>query len=98
MTPAALMNALLKAQVDLLWFGGIGTYIKASSQSQLDAGDRANDGLRINGNEVRAKVGGRKAPIWSTASTGAGRRRARAPASTPMRWTIPPVSTPPTMK
>src|SRR5438045_3863552 len=54
LSPAALMNALLKAQVDLLWFGGIGTYIKASSQSHQDAGDRANDGLRVDGCEVRA--------------------------------------------
>ncbi|HET7086845.1 MAG TPA: NAD-glutamate dehydrogenase [Rhizomicrobium sp.] len=66
MTPPALMNALLKAQVDLLWFGGIGTYIKASSQSQQDAGDRANDGLRINGGEVRAKVVGEGANLGVT--------------------------------
>ena len=45
MTPPALINALLKAEADLLWFGGIGTYIKASSQSHLEAGDRANDAL-----------------------------------------------------
>ena len=66
MTPSALMNALLKARVDLLWFGGIGTYIKASSQSQLEAGDRANDGLRINGNEVRAQVVGEGANLGIT--------------------------------
>jgi glutamate dehydrogenase len=52
--------------VDLLWFGGIGTYIKASSQSQMDAGDRANDALRINGNEVRAKVVGEGANLGVT--------------------------------
>jgi len=66
MTPAALMNALLKAQVDLLWFGGIGTYIKASTQSHLEAGDRANDALRINGGEVRAKVVGEGANLGVT--------------------------------
>ncbi len=66
MTPAALINTLLKAQVDLLWFGGIGTYIKAASQSQLEAGDRANDSLRINGNEVRAKVVGEGANLGVT--------------------------------
>jgi glutamate dehydrogenase len=66
LAPAALMNALLKAKVDLLWFGGIGTYIKSSSQSQLDAGDRANDALRINGNEVRAKVVGEGANLGVT--------------------------------
>ncbi|MEO8301700.1 MAG: NAD-glutamate dehydrogenase domain-containing protein, partial [Rhizomicrobium sp.] len=66
MTPPALINALLKAEVDLLWFGGIGTYIKASSQSQLEAGDRANDGLRIDGSEVRAKVVGEGANLGIT--------------------------------
>ena len=54
LSPQALIQALLKAKSDLLWFGGIGTYIKASAQSHQDAGDRANDALRINGNEVGA--------------------------------------------
>jgi glutamate dehydrogenase len=66
LSPAALINALLKTQVDLLWFGGIGTYLKASSQSNLDAGDRANDAVRINGNEVRAKVVGEGANLGVT--------------------------------
>jgi glutamate dehydrogenase len=66
LSPPALINALLKAKVDLLWFGGIGTYIKASSQSQQDAGDRANDGLRIDGNEVRARVVGEGANLGLT--------------------------------
>jgi len=66
LSPAALINALLKAKVDLLWFGGIGTYIKASSQSQLDAGDRANDALRINGSEIRALVVGEGANLGVT--------------------------------
>jgi len=51
-----LMKLLLTAPVDLLWNGGIGTYIKASTQTHEDAGDRANDGLRADGLEVRAKV------------------------------------------
>ncbi len=55
-TPNELISAILKSRVDLLWFGGIGTYIKASHQSNGDVGDRANDGIRINGKEVRAKV------------------------------------------
>ncbi len=66
LAPAALINALLKAQTDLLWFGGIGTYIKASSQSHAEAGDRANDALRVNGNEVRAKVVGEGANLGVT--------------------------------
>jgi glutamate dehydrogenase len=57
-TPMEYMQALLKAEVDLLWIGGIGTYVKGSDESQGDAGDRANDGLRINGEDLRAKVVG----------------------------------------
>ncbi|HEX4177894.1 MAG TPA: NAD-glutamate dehydrogenase domain-containing protein, partial [Rhizomicrobium sp.] len=64
--PATLINAVLKANVDLLWFGGIGTYIKAASQSNLDAGDRANDAVRIDGGEVRAKVVGEGANLGVT--------------------------------
>jgi glutamate dehydrogenase len=45
-------------QVDLLWNGGIGTYVKASSESQADAGDRANDAVRVDGRELRARVVG----------------------------------------
>jgi glutamate dehydrogenase len=68
--PTALINAILKAPVDLFWFGGIGTYIKASSQSQVDVGDPSNDALRANGNEIRAKVIGEGANL---AVTQAGR-------------------------
>ncbi|MDP6705331.1 MAG: NAD-glutamate dehydrogenase [Alphaproteobacteria bacterium] len=57
-TPAELIHALLKAEVDLLWFGGIGTYVKASDESHDEAGDRANDGLRVDGAELRCKVVG----------------------------------------
>jgi glutamate dehydrogenase len=58
MTPAALMNAILKAPVDLLWNGGIGTYVKAESETNADVGDRANNALRVNGRELRAKIVG----------------------------------------
>jgi glutamate dehydrogenase len=50
------MNLILKAPVDLLWNGGIGTYVKASSETNAEVGDRANDGLRVNGAELRCKV------------------------------------------
>ena len=53
-----LIKLLLTSDVDLLWNGGIGTYVKASSQSNEDAGDRANDAVRIDGTEIRAKVVG----------------------------------------
>lgn len=52
----SLIQLLLKADVDLLWNGGIGTYVKSSTEKNVDAGDRANDAVRINGNQVRAKV------------------------------------------
>jgi glutamate dehydrogenase len=68
--PASLINAILKAPVDLLWFGGIGTYVKSSSQSQVDVGDPSNDALRANGAEIRAKVIGEGANL---AVTQAGR-------------------------
>jgi glutamate dehydrogenase len=58
MSPAELMNAILKAPVDLLWNGGIGTYVKASTESHAEVGDRANNGLRVDGNELRCKVVG----------------------------------------
>ena len=56
LSPNKLINAILKAPVDLLWNGGIGTYVKSSAESDLDAGDKANDDLRVNGNELRCKV------------------------------------------
>jgi len=65
-TPTDLMKALLKADVDLLWFGGIGTYVKAREQSNLDVGDRANDAIRVNGADVRAKVIGEGANLGAT--------------------------------
>jgi len=55
-TPNELIRAILQAPVDLLWNGGIGTYVKASYESHADVGDRANDGIRINGDELRCKV------------------------------------------
>ena len=64
--PTEVMNAILKAQVGLLWFGGIGTYIRATTESDADVGDRANDALRITGAEVRAKVIGEGANLGVT--------------------------------
>ncbi|MEO5595700.1 MAG: NAD-glutamate dehydrogenase domain-containing protein, partial [Lysobacteraceae bacterium] len=58
LAPNELMNAILKAPVDLLWNGGIGTYVKASSESHADVGDRANNALRVNGDELRCKTVG----------------------------------------
>ncbi|GHB42036.1 NAD-glutamate dehydrogenase [Streptomyces cirratus] len=56
MTPADLMKAILQSPVDLLWNGGIGTYVKATAETHADVGDKANDAIRVNGADVRAKV------------------------------------------
>ncbi len=56
--PNELIKAILKAPVDLLWNGGIGTYVKAMDESHQEVGDRANDNLRINGSDLRCKVVG----------------------------------------
>ena len=65
-TPQEVMNAILKAPVDLLFFGGIGTYIRASTESDEAAGDRANDPIRITGAQIRAKVVGEGANLGMT--------------------------------
>jgi len=65
-TPVDLMRAILKAPVDLLYFGGIGTYVKASSETNADAGDRASDPLRINAADLRARVIGEGANLGFT--------------------------------
>jgi glutamate dehydrogenase len=57
-TPTEIIRAILKMPVDLLWNGGIGTYVKATHESNAEVGDRANDAVRINGAELRAKVVG----------------------------------------
>ncbi|MGY2047700.1 NAD-glutamate dehydrogenase [Methylobacterium sp. JK268] len=65
-TPAEVMQAILRAPVDLLWFGGIGTYVRASSEGDDEAGDRANDAIRITGAELRARVIGEGANLGLT--------------------------------
>ncbi|THA68764.1 NAD-glutamate dehydrogenase [Streptomyces sp. A0642] len=66
MTPADLMQAILKAPVDLAWNGGIGTYIKSSVESNADVGDKANDAIRVNGEDLRAKVVGEGGNLGAT--------------------------------
>ncbi len=65
-TPGELIQAILKSPVELLYFGGIGTYLKASTQSHEQAGDKANDPNRINAKDVRAKVIGEGANLAMT--------------------------------
>jgi glutamate dehydrogenase len=56
--PNDLLRAILRAPADLLWNGGIGTYVKAAHESHADAGDKANDGIRVNGGDLRVRVVG----------------------------------------
>jgi glutamate dehydrogenase len=65
-TPAEIINALLKAEIDLMWFGGIGTYVRASGEANPEVGDRANDGVRITARELRARVVGEGANLGLT--------------------------------
>ncbi len=58
LSPTELIRGILRAPADLLWNGGIGTYVKASGETHADAGDKANDGVRLNGNELRCRVVG----------------------------------------
>ena len=66
LSPSELITAILKMKTDLLWFGGIGTYVKAASETNADAGDRANDAHRINGADIGARVVGEGANLGVT--------------------------------
>ncbi len=65
-TPQQVMNAILKAPVDLLWFGGIGTYVRSSSEADDAVGDRANDAIRATAAELRCRVIGEGANLGMT--------------------------------
>ena len=67
-TPTDLISLLLKASVDLLWNGGIGTYVKSKQESHADVGDKANDSLRVNGQDLRCKVIGEGGNLGMTQS------------------------------
>ncbi len=66
LTPNQLIKAILKAEVDLFWNGGIGTYIKSTDETHADVGDRANNDVRVNGLEVGAKVVGEGGNLGAT--------------------------------
>ena len=88
------------AEIDLLWFGGIGTYVKATDETHAEVGDRANDALRVDRRELRAKVVGEGANLGVTQR---GRieyaQMARRQEHQHRRAsTIPPASTPPTTR
>ncbi|MGH6989319.1 MAG: NAD-glutamate dehydrogenase [Stellaceae bacterium] len=64
--PASLIRTLLKSKVDLIWFGGIGTFVKAASERNAEVGDRANDAVRVDGRDIRARVIGEGANLGAT--------------------------------
>jgi glutamate dehydrogenase len=64
--PDALITAILKAEVDLIWFGGIGTYVKASAENNVQVGDPANDALRVDAAQLRARAIGEGANLGTT--------------------------------
>jgi glutamate dehydrogenase len=66
LTPAELMKAILLSSVDLLWNGGIGTYVKATAENNAEVGDKANDAIRVNGSELRVKVLGEGGNLGAT--------------------------------
>lgn len=65
-TPNELMRAIIKCDADLLWFGGIGTYIRGTTESDADAGDKANDAIRITAKELKVKAVGEGANLGMT--------------------------------
>ncbi|WP_062226556.1 NAD-glutamate dehydrogenase [Aureimonas frigidaquae] len=65
-TPSEIIAAILRAPVDLLWFGGIGTYVRAEAETNADVGDKANDAIRVTGRELRARVVGEGANLGVT--------------------------------
>jgi glutamate dehydrogenase len=65
-TPQELMSALLRAQCELMWFGGIGTYIKARGETNADAGDKGNDSIRVDAEDMKAQVVGEGANLGVT--------------------------------
>ncbi|WP_417619076.1 NAD-glutamate dehydrogenase [Parasphingorhabdus sp.] len=65
-TPTKLMTAILACDADLLWFGGIGTYVKAASENHIEVGDPANDKIRLNAEQLRVKVIGEGANLGIT--------------------------------
>jgi glutamate dehydrogenase len=66
MTPSDLIRRLITAEVDLLWFGGIGTFVKAADETDAEVGDRSNDAVRVNGRDLRCRVIGEGANLGLT--------------------------------
>ncbi len=93
-----LIRLLLAGAVDLLWNGGIGTYVKASTEKNEDAGDHANDGVRIDARPAAGQSGGGGGEPRSSPSVPGSNMPWRAGGSIPMPWTIRGGSTAPTTR
>ncbi len=92
-----MIRKVLAARVDLLYNGGIGTYVKATSETDTEVGDRTNDRVRVDGKDVRARVLGEGGNLGLT-QKGRLEYWTRGGASTPTRWTTRAASTPPTTR
>ena len=92
------MKAILQAPVDLLWNGGIGTYVKSSTESNADVGDKANDAIRVDGEDLRVKVVGEGGNLGLTQLGRIEFALQRRPRSTPTPSTTARAWTPPTTR
>jgi NAD-specific glutamate dehydrogenase len=97
MTPPELIKTMLQAPVDLLYNGGIGTYVKASSQSHQEANDRGNDILRVDASQLKARVIGEGGNLGLT-QKGRIEFASMAAGFSPTRSTIRPASIAPTTR
>ena len=88
--PDELIRAILRAPVDLLWNGGIGTYVKASTEANTDVGDKNNDAVRIDATELRCRVVGEGGNLGFTQRGRIEFARTAAATSTPTRSTTRP--------
>ena len=93
LSPSELVRAVLRAPVDLFWNGGIGTYVKASTETHAEVGDKANDAVRVDGAELRVRVVGEGGNLGLTQRGRIEARCAGRARSTPTRSTTPPAST-----
>ena len=93
-----MIRRILTARVDLLYNGGIGTYVKASTEDDAEVGDRANDRVRVDGKEVRARVVAEGGNLGFTQRGAARVLGAAAGSSTPTPWTTRAASTCPTTR
>ena len=97
LTPTDLIRSILRMRVDLLWNGGIGTYVKGKAESHADVGDRSNDHVRVNADELRCRVVGEGGNLGLTSGRESSSRSA-VDTSTRTSWTIPVALIVPTVK